>query len=59
MSCRAPSLLRIMCESSRKPGWGEDVAYCARLDVSGVVPMLQRDEDGLLVVRPRSRLPQT
>ncbi len=32
-------------------GLGEDVAYCARLDVSNVVPVLGRAEGGLLVVR--------
>jgi 2-phosphosulfolactate phosphatase len=39
-------------------GFGEDVAYCAQLDMSGVVPVLERGEDGVLVVRPASRLPQ-
>lgn len=32
-------------------GLGEDVAYCARLDVSDVVPAVERGEDGVLVVR--------
>lgn len=32
-------------------GLGEDVAYCARLDVSEVVPVVERGEDGVLVVR--------
>ena len=40
-------------------GFGEDVAYCARLDVSAVVPVLERGEDGVLVLRPAARLPQT
>jgi 2-phosphosulfolactate phosphatase len=29
-------------------GLGEDVAYCARLDVSGVAPQVERGEDGVL-----------
>ncbi len=33
-------------------GLGDDVAYCARLDVSGVAPVLERTEDGLLRLRP-------
>lgn len=33
-------------------GLGEDVAYCARLDASEVVPVVERGEDGVLVVRP-------
>lgn len=32
----------------RDLGLGEDVEYCARLDVSDVVPVVQVDEDGLL-----------
>ena len=32
-------------------GLGEDVAYCARLDVSNVAPLLERGEDGLLHLR--------
>ena len=40
-------------------GFGEDVAYCARLDVSAVVPVLERGEDGWLLLRPAARLPQT
>ena len=40
-------------------GLGEDVAYCAQLDVSGVVPVLERGDDGVLVVRRATRLPQT
>ncbi len=32
-------------------GLGEDVAYCARLDVSGVAPVLERTEDGQLRLR--------
>ena len=35
-------------------GLGEDVAYCARLDVSGVAPLLDRGEDGLLVIERSS-----
>lgn len=35
-------------------GFGEDVAYCAELDVSDVVPVLERGEDGIVVVRPAS-----
>jgi 2-phosphosulfolactate phosphatase len=42
-----------------KAGFGEDVAYCARLDVSDVVPVVERGEDGVLVVRAAGRLPQT
>ena len=33
-------------------GLGDDVAYCARLDVSGIAPVLERTEDGLLRLRP-------
>lgn len=33
-------------------GLGDDVAYCARLDVSNVAPILDRGEDGLLQLRP-------
>ena len=40
-------------------GFGEDVAYCARLDVSAVVPVVERGEGGVLVLRPAARLPQT
>ncbi len=32
-------------------GLGEDVAYCAQLDVSDVAPVLERTEDGLLRLR--------
>jgi 2-phosphosulfolactate phosphatase len=32
-------------------GFGEDVAFCARLDASQAVPLLARGEDGLLVLR--------
>ena len=32
-------------------GLGEDVAYCGRLDVSGVAPLVERGENGVLVVR--------
>lgn len=31
-------------------GLGDDVAYCARLDVSRVAPVVERVEDGVLVV---------
>ena len=40
-------------------GFGEDVAYCARLDVSEVVPVVEHGQDGVMVVRPAGRLPQT
>lgn len=33
-------------------GLGDDVAFCARLDVSNVAPVLERAEDGLLHLRP-------
>ncbi|MDO8615138.1 MAG: 2-phosphosulfolactate phosphatase [Dehalococcoidia bacterium] len=37
-------------------GLGDDVEYCARLDVSSVVPLLERGEDGLLrLVRQNRR----
>jgi 2-phosphosulfolactate phosphatase len=39
-------------------GLGEDVEYCAQIDISDVVPMLQPGEGGLLVLRD-VRLPQT
>jgi phosphosulfolactate phosphohydrolase-like enzyme len=29
-------------------GLGDDVAYCARLDVSPVAPVVERGEDGIL-----------
>jgi 2-phosphosulfolactate phosphatase len=32
-------------------GFGEDVAYCSRVDVSLLVPILERGEDGLLALR--------
>jgi phosphosulfolactate phosphohydrolase-like enzyme len=34
-------------------GFSADIDYCARLDVSSVVPLLQRDADGLLRLRAR------
>ena len=34
-----------------KLGLGEDVAYCARLDVSDVAPVVEQGEDGVLMVR--------
>jgi len=33
-------------------GLGEDVEYCARVDVSEVAPVAERWEDGRVVVRP-------
>ncbi len=33
-------------------GLGEDVAYCARMDEWEAVPSLERDAEGLLVLRP-------
>lgn len=33
-------------------GMGEDVEYCGRLDVSRVAPVVERGEDGVLVVLP-------
>jgi 2-phosphosulfolactate phosphatase len=33
-------------------GFSVDIAYCARLDVSSAVPLLRRDEDGLLKLAP-------
>ena len=35
-------------------GFSADVDYCARLDVSSVVPVLERDAGGLLALRPLS-----
>jgi 2-phosphosulfolactate phosphatase len=32
-------------------GLGDDVAFCSRLDTSGVAPLVQRGEDGVLVLR--------
>lgn len=32
-------------------GFSADIGYCARLDVSSIVPALQRDADGLLSLR--------
>jgi len=41
-------------------GFEEDVAYCARLDVSTVVPLLRRGEGGSLALVPvAARLPKT
>jgi 2-phosphosulfolactate phosphatase len=41
-------------------GFEEDVAYCARLDVSAVVPSLRRGEDGSLTLLPvTAQLPET
>jgi len=39
-------------QSLRRIGVGEDVDYCARLDLSTVVPVLHPDAGGLLVLRP-------
>lgn len=40
-------------------GFEEDVAFCARLDVSTVVPSLRRGEDGSLMLLPvAARLPE-
>jgi 2-phosphosulfolactate phosphatase len=33
-------------------GLGDDVAYCGRLDVSGVAPVVNRGEDGVLLITP-------
>lgn len=33
-------------------GLGEDVAYCARVDMSEVAPVVRRGEDGVLVISP-------
>jgi len=33
-------------------GFSADIDYCARLDISSVVPLLQRDAGGLLALRP-------
>ena len=38
-------------------GLGEDVAYCGRLDVSSVAPLLKRGEDGVLALRPHKLRP--
>ena len=38
-----------------KAGFGEDVAYCAQLDISDAVPSLDRGEDGLLRLAPHPR----
>jgi len=40
-------------------GFEEDVAYCARLDGSTIVPLLRRGEDGALTLMPTARLPKT
>ena len=37
-------------------GFAADIEYCARLDVSSVVPLLQRDAGGRLTLRPASAL---
>ncbi|HKN57733.1 MAG TPA: 2-phosphosulfolactate phosphatase [Gemmatimonadaceae bacterium] len=34
-------------------GFGDDVAYCAELEISQIVPVLERGEDGALVLLPR------
>ena len=34
-------------------GFGDDVVYCAELEISQIVPVLERGEDGALVLLPR------
>jgi 2-phosphosulfolactate phosphatase len=36
-------------------GFSADIDYCARLDVSSIVPLLQRDAGGLLALAPHPR----
>ena len=36
-------------------GFSADVDYCARLDISSIVPLLQRDAGGLLALAPHPR----
>jgi 2-phosphosulfolactate phosphatase len=36
-------------------GFSADIDYCARLDVSSIVPLLQRDAGGLLTLAPHQR----
>jgi len=38
-------------------GLADDVFYCSQVDLSSTVPMLDRERDGLLVLRPYARLP--
>jgi len=38
-------------------GLGDDVAYCAAVDKSDTVPVLERGDDGLLILRPYGPLP--
>jgi len=38
-------------------GLSDDVFYCSQVDLSSTVPMLDRERDGLLVLRPHARLP--
>lgn len=38
-------------------GLADDVSYCSQLDVSSTVPTLNRESDGLLILRPHARLP--
>ena len=40
-------------------GLGDDVAYCARLDISNVAPVVQRGEDGVLRIGVQPLLPAT
>ncbi|MDP2673808.1 MAG: 2-phosphosulfolactate phosphatase, partial [Dehalococcoidia bacterium] len=36
-------------------GFSADIEYCARLDVSTTVPLLHRDGEGMLALRPYVR----
>jgi 2-phosphosulfolactate phosphatase len=38
-------------------GLADDVFYCSQVDLSSAVPMLDRERDGLLVLRRYARLP--
>lgn len=40
-------------------GFSEDVAYCARIDSSKIAPVLDCGENGLPMLRPAARLPET
>jgi len=33
-------------------GLDDDVSYCSQVDISATVPMLDREKDGLLILRP-------
>lgn len=39
-------------------GFADDVVYCARLDTTGVVPVLDRGENGLVVLTAAACLPE-